>query len=358
VTHKQVLGHTHRTAEAAEPVLEHEHLLEVKNLNVKFFTRRGVAHAVRGVSLDIHAGETLGLVGESGSGKSVTAQAIMGLIQLPGQITEGEIRWRGSSLLGQDGERRARKLRGREMAIVFQDPMTSLNPLFTIGMQIAEVLRHHMGMSKKEAMGRAVDLLALVGINNPQQRMKQYPHEFSGGMRQRMLIAMSLACEPKLLIADEPTTALDVTIQAQILELLADLQQRLDVAIMLISHDLGVVAQVCDRVSVMYAGKIVESGPAESLFERPGHPYAYGLLKSTPRLDEVQDRLVGIDGAPPDLIHPPSGCPFHPRCPLAIEQCIDEMPPLEEHGGGREVACWRAFTEPVRAEAGAGSSQR
>jgi peptide/nickel transport system ATP-binding protein len=336
--------------------LAHNHLLEVENLHVHFFTRRGTAHAIRGVSFQIHEGETLGLVGESGSGKSVTAQAVLGLIQLPGKVTDGDIRWEGKSLVGPGGEKYARQLRGRDIAMVFQDPMTSLNPLFTIGFQIGEVLRHHLGMSKRQAHERTVELLDLVGISLPAQRIGQYPHEFSGGMRQRMLIAMALACEPKLLIADEPTTALDVTIQAQILELLAEVQQRLKLAILLISHDLGVVAQVCNRIAVMYAGKIIEMGPAVPVFDRPGHPYTTGLLKSTPRLDDVQARLVGIDGSPPDLINPPSGCPFHPRCPLAEERCVEEMPPLEPHGGGREVACWRAFTEPVREPAVAGAA--
>ncbi len=333
-------------------------LLDVQDLEVRFFTRRGVAQAVRGVSLHIHPGETVGLVGESGSGKSVTAQAIIGLIQLPGRITAGDVRWKGHSLLGSEGERLARSIRGKELAMVFQDPMTSLNPVFTIGMQIGEVLRHHLGMSREQSRERTIELLELVGISSPARRVEQYPHEFSGGMRQRMLIAMALACEPQLLIADEPTTALDVTIQAQILELLAELQQRLSVAILLISHDLGVVAQVCNRISVMYAGKIVESGPAEQVFERPGHPYTAGLLRSTPRLDRVQSRLVGIDGAPPDLVHPPGGCAFHARCPVGFERCVAEMPPLQTHEGGREVACWRAFAEPVAAGTRADRTER
>jgi peptide/nickel transport system ATP-binding protein len=330
-------------------------LLEVEDLHVKFFTRRGTAHAIRGVSLSIDRGETLGLVGESGSGKSVTSLAIMGLIKLPGQITDGDVRWKGTSLLGHGGERYLRQIRGKEIAMVFQDPMTSLNPLFTIGTQIGEVLKHHVGMHKQEARERTVELLELVGISSPEKRVDQYPHEFSGGMRQRMLIAMALACEPELLIADEPTTALDVTIQAQILELLADLQHRLGIAVLLISHDLGVVAQVCHRISVMYAGHIIESGAAEEVFERPGHPYTRGLLASTPRLDQVGSRLTGIDGSPPDLVNPPTGCPFHPRCSLVIDRCPDEMPPLEEHEAGREVACWRAFAGSVGETAGAGS---
>jgi len=257
-------------------------LLEVDHLFVKFFTRRGIVHAVRDVSFNVARGETLGLVGESGSGKSVTAQALMGLIDLPGKITSGDVRWKGNSLVT-DAEATLRRVRGREIAMVFQDPMTSLNPLFTVGAQIAEVLRRHLGMSKREAHQRAVELLDLVGIANPGARVDQYPHEMSGGMRQRVLIAMSLACEPELLIADEPTTALDVTIQAQILELIADLQQRLGLSVLLITHDLGVVAGLCDRVAVMYSGKIVELASAEELYHRPGHPYSAGLLRSTPR---------------------------------------------------------------------------
>jgi peptide/nickel transport system ATP-binding protein len=330
-------------------------LLEVDGLDVTFYTRRGTVQALHAVDLRIDEGETLGLVGESGSGKSVTSLAVMGLIKLPGKITAGDVRWKGRSLIADERQRLLRDIRGKELAMVFQDPMTSLNPLFPIGRQIGEVLRHHMGMSKAQARERTIELLELVGIASPERRVDQYPHEFSGGMRQRMLIAMSLACEPQLLIADEPTTALDVTIQAQILELLAELQQRLKVAVLLISHDLGVVAQVCHRISVMYAGRIVESGAAEDVFDRPGHPYTRGLLRSTPRVDQVGGRLVGIDGSPPDLVKPPSGCPFHPRCPLAVDRCSDEVPALEEREQGREVACWRAFDEPVGEPAGAGS---
>jgi peptide/nickel transport system ATP-binding protein len=329
-------------------------LLEVEDLEVRFFTRRGVAEAVRNVTLSLDKGETLGLVGESGSGKSVTAQAIMGLIQLPGKITGGDVRWKGESLRGRDGARLSQRIRGKELAIVFQDPMTSLNPLFPVKTQIGEVLRHHLGMSHRQAHDRVIELLELVGMPSPRRRAEQYPHEFSGGMRQRIMIAMALACEPELLIADEPTTALDVTIQAQILELIAEIQGRLGLAVLLITHDLGVVAGVCHRVAVMYGGKIVETGPLAELFERPGHPYTAGLLRSTPRLDLVQHRLSGIDGTPPELVQPPVGCPFQPRCPLAVDRCVEEMPPLEQHDGGREVACWRAFAEaagePARAE--------
>jgi oligopeptide/dipeptide ABC transporter ATP-binding protein len=321
-------------------------LLEVEHLYVKFFTRRGVVHAVRDVSFEIGRGETVGLVGESGSGKSVTAHALMGLIELPGKITGGDVRWKGESLVGDGAAATLRRVRGKEIAMVFQDPMTSLNPLFTVGTQIGEVLRRHLGMRRRAAHERATELLDLVGIANPKERVDQYPHEMSGGMRQRVLIAMALACEPELLIADEPTTALDVTIQAQILELVADLQQRLGLSVLLITHDLGVVAGLCDRVAVMYSGKIVEMAPAEDLYHRPGHPYSAGLLRSTPRLDIVTPRLVSIDGSPPDLVSPPNGCAFAARCALAVEQCLDATPGLRIHSETRRVACWRPFEAP------------
>jgi peptide/nickel transport system ATP-binding protein len=321
------------------------HLLEVDGLEVKFFTQRGTVQAVRGVSFHIDRGETLGLVGESGSGKSVTSQAVLGLVELPGRIVAGDIRWKGRSLIGRANEKYSRSIRGKELAVIFQDPMTSLNPLFTIGTQLTEVLRHHLHMNRGQARERAVELLDMVDISFPRQRVKQYPHEFSGGMRQRVIIAMALACEPELIIADEPTTALDVTIQAQILELLADIQARLGLAVLLITHDLGVVAGLCHRVQVMYAGRLVESAESHDLFVEPGHPYTRGLLRSTPRLDQVQRRLVAIEGSPPDLRHPPSGCPFHPRCELAIDRCHEEMPPTVEFGG-RTAACFRAFEQP------------
>jgi len=317
-------------------------LLEVENLEVSFFTRRGVVQAVRGTSFEIAPGETVGLVGESGSGKSVTSFAILGLIDLPGKITGGDVRWKGVSLLDDAGRKRIRQIRGKELAVVFQDPMTSLNPLFTVRSQIGEVLKHHLGMSRSQADERVIELLDLVGIPSPRERAGAYPHELSGGQRQRVMIAMALACEPELLIADEPTTALDVTIQAQILELIGEIQHRLGLAVLLVTHDLGVVAGVCNRVIVMYGGKIMERGRAADVFERPGHPYTSGLLRSTPRLDLVQHRLVGIDGAPPNMIEPPPGCPFMPRCPIAFERCV-EPPPFVPAENGREVACWRAY---------------
>jgi oligopeptide/dipeptide ABC transporter ATP-binding protein len=328
---------------AAAPVLEVDHL------QVDFHSRRGTVHAVRDVSFTIARGETLGLVGESGSGKSVTAQALLGMIELPGKISGGDVRWKGQSLVnGRDVEATIERVRGREIAMVFQDPMTSLDPVFTIGSQMVEVLRRHKKLSKRDARARAVELLDMVGIANPSQRVKQYPFEMSGGMRQRVLIAMALACEPELLVADEPTTALDVTIQAQILELIGELQERLQLAVLLITHDLGVVAGVCDRVAVMYAGKIVEDARADDLYAAPAHPYTAGLLGSTPRLDVVLDRLIAIDGAPPDLRRPPAGCGFAARCQHVVAQCRAEQPVLgpldmgDDATSGRTVACFRA----------------
>ncbi len=317
-----------------------EPLLEVDRLSVEFDTRRGVVHGLRGVDLSVARGETLAIVGESGSGKSVTAQAIMGLIDVPGRISGGDILWRGRSLLSREGARAARDIRGKEISLIFQDPMTSLNPLIKIGGQIAEVLRRHLGMSKAQARTRVFELLEAVGIPAPQRRAEQYPHELSGGMRQRVMIAMAIACEPLLLIADEPTTALDVTIQAQVLELIAGLQESLNLAVILITHDLGVVAGLCHRVAVMYAGKIVESGKADDIFERPAHPYTQGLIRSTPRLDDRLDRLIAIDGAPPDLLAPPAGCAFRVRCPHPEGICTQD-PPVVSFVRDRTTACWR-----------------
>ncbi len=317
-------------------------LLEVENLSVHFTTRRGVVRAVREVSLHVEQGETLGIVGESGSGKSVAMQAVMGLIDAPGEICNGDIRWRGRTLLGEAGRRRLQEVRGNRMSMIFQDPMTSLNPVMTVGAQLVEVLVRHLKMPPVQAWRRAEELLALVNIGAPGRRLRQHPHELSGGMRQRVMIAMALACEPELLIADEPTTALDVTVQAQILELIAELQQRLHLSVILITHDLGVVAQVCHRVAVMYAGRIAETGEAVDLFARPGHPYTQGLLRATPRHDDVAERLIAIDGAPPDLVSAPPGCGFQQRCPVYGKECDGPAPSLSyEHG--RRLACWHAF---------------
>jgi peptide/nickel transport system ATP-binding protein len=316
-------------------------LLEVRDLVVNFYTRGGVVQASRGVSFQVDHGQTLGIVGESGSGKSVAVQAVMGLITTPGQIEGGDILFKGRSLLDPAGQKYVRKVRGKEIAMIFQDPMTSLNPVFTIGTQITEVLRHHMGMTRDQARRRAVDLLGMVDINVPAKRLTQYPYEMSGGMRQRVMIAMALACEPRLIIADEPTTALDVTIQAQILELLAELQHRLSVSVILITHDLGVVAQLCHRVAVMYAGRIVEIGDADQVFADPVHPYTQGLIRATPRLDVVTERMVSIDGVPPDLISPPRGCAFSPRCGQAEKDCLKTQT-LTALGDDRHVSCWCA----------------
>lgn len=314
-------------------------LLTVDELKVSFQTRDGQNQAVRGVSFHVGAGETVGIVGESGSGKSVTSKAIMGLIAPPGKVTNGKILFQGTDLSGLS-ESEWRKLRGNQIAMVFQDPMTALNPVKTIGFQMAEVIRRHRGLGKKEAIQEAVEMLRKVGITEPERRVKQYPHEFSGGMRQRVMIAMALSCSPELLIADEPTTALDVTIQAQILDLLKQLKEESDTAVLLITHDLGVVAQVCSRVVVMYGGMVMEEGTVEDIFYRTGHPYTQGLLRSLPkRAGAGKERLVPIEGSPPDLIDPPSGCPFQDRCPYAFGKC-SELPKMAELGEGHRSLCW------------------
>jgi len=315
-------------------------LLDIRDLAVHFYTRSGNVLGVRGLDLKIGRGETLGIVGESGSGKSVMAQAVMGLVNVPGVIAGGDIMWKGRSLLDRSGQSYAQKIRGKEVAIIFQDPMTSLDPLFSVGMQIGEVLRHHLGMSRAAARTRTIELLSLVGITAPERRIDQYPHELSGGMRQRVMIAMALACEPELLIADEPTTALDVTIQSQILDLLMSLQEKFGLAIILITHDLGVVARLCDRVAVMYGGRIVEEGPAAAMFEQPLHPYTAGLLHATPRLVDDKERLDSIEGAPPHLLSSPKGCSFAPRCASATQMCAQKDPLLTAAADGRAVACW------------------
>lgn len=308
-------------------------LLTVEDLCVEFKTDKGIARAIDGVSLNVNAGETLGLVGESGSGKSVTSLAIMGLIpQPPGRIVSGDIRFNGQSLtkLSQGAYR---KLRGREIAMIFQEPMTALNPVFTVGSQICDVLRRHMGLSRKAARARSIELLDEVGIPAPDKRVDEYPHQLSGGMRQRVVIAMALSCDPKLLIADEPTTALDVTIQAQVLELIAKLSKDHGTATILITHDLGVVAEVCDRAAVMYCGRIVETGNVTDIFDAPEHPYTRGLINSIPRIrDDKLKRLPTIPGILPDLLDLPAGCRYRDRCPQALERCGNFDPELEVHG--------------------------
>jgi oligopeptide transport system ATP-binding protein len=315
-------------------------LLSVEDLRVEFWTRRGTVHAVNGISFDIAPGETLGIVGESGCGKSVTSLALLGILPRAGRVTGGTAMFGQRDLLKLK-DAQLRQIRGRDIAMIFQDPMTSLNPVLTIGRQIREVLETHFDMNKKEANDRAAELIDQVGIPSAKMRIKDYPHQFSGGMRQRAMIAMALACEPKLLIADEPTTALDVTIQAQILNLLKELVSERDTALILITHDLGVVAGMCERVNVMYAGMFMETGRAEQLFDRPRHPYTLGLLQSIPRLDAVRkERLHPIKGFPRDMLSPPKACPFQPRCRFEVEQSSQEVPPLKEIEPGHLVACF------------------
>jgi oligopeptide transport system ATP-binding protein len=315
-------------------------LLEVKGLKTHFSTRDGVVKAVDGVSFDLDEGRTLAIVGESGSGKSVTALSLMRLIpEPPGKIVEGEILLKGQSVLKMKDDE-VRSLRGNRIAMIFQDPMTSLNPVFRVGYQIAEALRLHKDMDRKQADARTVEMLNLVGIPNAAQRARDYPHQFSGGMRQRAMIAMALACDPDILIADEPTTALDVTIQAQILELMIEMQQRTGAAIIMITHDLGVVADMADDVMVMYAGKQVEYGSSDNVFYRPLHPYTWGLLDSLPRHDiDEKGQLCPIEGQPPSLIDIPTGCAFHPRCPYAKDVCRRQSPELREIEPGHSAAC-------------------
>jgi oligopeptide/dipeptide ABC transporter ATP-binding protein len=315
-------------------------LLSVEDLRVEFWTQRGTVHAVNGISFDIAPGETLGIVGESGCGKSVTSLALMGILPRAGKITSGTAMF-GDRDLFTLSDRELRRVRGRDIAMIFQDPMTSLNPVLTIGRQIREALEAHFDLGKGEANRRVADLLDQVGIPSSEIRLKDYPHQFSGGMRQRAMIAMALACEPKVLIADEPTTALDVTIQAQILDLLKRLVEDRETALMLITHDLGVVAGMCERVNVMYAGMFMETGSAEQLFGRPRHPYTLGLLQSVPRLDaERKTKLQPIEGSPRDMLRAPQACPFQPRCRFEVEQSSLEVPPLRELEPGHMVACF------------------
>ncbi|SDD02821.1 ABC transporter ATP-binding protein [Actinokineospora iranica] len=314
-------------------------LLEVDDLYVEFRTRDGVAKVLNGVSYRVEAGETLAVLGESGSGKSVTAQTVMGILDMPpGHITGGAIRFHGENLLAAT-DRRRREVRGSGIAMIFQDALSALNPVFTVGFQIEEQLRIRRGMSRKDARKRAVELLDLVKIPNAKGRVRQYPHEFSGGMRQRAMIAMSLALDPEMLIADEPTTALDVTVQAQIMDLLKEIQVERNMGLILITHDLGVVAEVADRIAVMYAGRIVEQSDARSLYRKPGHPYTLALLDSLPRLDLKGAELNTIKGLPPSLLNVPPGCPFHPRCPRVEDVCKTDVPPQHRLMPGRLSAC-------------------
>ena len=317
-----------------------EKILEIKDERLSFFTPAGEVKALNGVSFSMNQGDVLGIVGESGSGKSVTAYSIMGLTAYPGRLVGGTV-WFNGHQIDKMTEKEFRKIRGNEVSIIFQDPMTSLNPVYTIGNQIVEVIRLHTDKNKADAWARAKELRELVGINEPENVAKQYPHQLSGGMRQRVMIAMALACKPKLLIADEPTTALDVTIQAQILELMNDLRHKLGMSIIMITHDLGVVAQMCEKIAVMYAGHIVEYGTTDEIFYNPQHEYTKGLINSIPKLNaEEKERLVPIEGQPVDLLNPPAGCPFAPRCKSCMKVCLNKMPPKTELSDTHYTYCW------------------
>lgn len=315
-------------------------LLEVKDLKVSFFTHAGEVKAVDGISYDINHGEIMGIVGESGSGKSVEAYTIIGLLQNPGKVVGGEVLFNGENILDYNKEQ-MEDFRGNKVSMIFQNPMTCLNPVYTIGNQLMEAVLCHEKVDKKVAWDRAVEMLELVGINNPDKRMKQYPHELSGGMRQRVMIAMGLICDPQLLIADEPTTALDVTIQAQILELIRKLQKDRKMSVIFITHNLGVVAEVCDKVSVMYAGKMVEQGTVDDIFYNPSHPYTLGLMRSMPRVDAGEyERLIPIEGNPVDMLNPPEGCGFGARCEYCMNVCLRKEPPTIDLGNGHKSKCW------------------
>jgi oligopeptide transport system ATP-binding protein len=324
-------------------------VLSVRDLATSFFTRRGEVQAVRGVSFDVRPGEILGLVGESGSGKSITCMSVLRLLKAGGRIKSGSANFEGTDLLSLD-ENALSDLRGNRIGVIFQDPMTSLNPTLTVGEQVMEAILRHRPISRAQARARAVELFELVRIPSAAARLKSYPHEFSGGMRQRVMIAIALACDPKLLIADEPTTALDVTIQRQILALLKDLQQRLGMAVILITHDLGVIAEVTDRVLVLYGGLVMETAPVRELFAAPGHPYTVGLLGAVPDLrDDTHRRLTPIPGSPPNMLAPPPGCPFAPRCPYAMTRCLAELPPL--FGEGHQSRCWLQHPDAPKVDA-------
>lgn len=315
-------------------------ILEVRNLKTSFFTHLGEVQAVRNISFEMEKGDILGIVGESGSGKSVTSLSIIGLVDEPGEIVHGEVLFDGTDL-AKLRDHELNKYRGNEISMIFQDPMTSINPVYSIGNQIMEVIRAHQDMTRAEAKERAIELLNMVGIPDPDSRLKSYPHEFSGGMRQRVLIAMALANNPKLLIADEPTTALDVTIQAQILDLMRNLKDKMDASIIFITHDLGVIAEICNKVIVMYGGMIMERADIFSLYENPQHPYTKGLMESVPKPTKAsKDRLIPIPGSPPDLLKPPSGCPFSPRCKYAMEVCLQEAAPLFKISDTQFASCW------------------
>lgn len=328
-------------------------LLNVDELEVSFFTHAGEVKAVRKVSYDLKYGEAMGIVGESGSGKSVSSYALMGIIPEPGKIIGGNINFEDKNITSLS-ESEMLKLRGKDVGMVFQDPMTSLNPVFTVGSQIDESLKKHTNLDKKQRKERIIELFELVGINQPEKRLNQYPHEFSGGMRQRVVIAMALACNPKLLIADEPTTALDVTIQAQIIELLKELKEKISMSIIFITHDLGVISEICDKVAVMYAGNIIERGSIDDIFYNPKHPYTLGLLKSIPKINnDDHERLIPIEGNPVDLINPPKGCAFAPRCEYCMNICMEKIPPVYHVEDGHEASCWLMVKEEYEREVAA-----
>ena len=333
-----------------------EHLLSVVDLNTSFKTERGEVMAVNGVSFNLDEGKILGIVGESGSGKSVTAYSIMQILEKNGSIKKGQILYNGQDIT-KYSEKQMRDFRGKCCSIIFQDPMTSLNPVFTIGNQLKEAIELHTERRGKEAMARAIEMLTLVGVNEPEKRVKQYPYELSGGMRQRVMIAMALACEPDILIADEPTTALDVTIQAQILELMQSLQKKLGMAIIMVTHDLGVIADMCDEIIVMYGGRVCERGTAEDIFYRPSHEYTKGLLKSIPSVDKMGERLVPISGTPINLLNMPKGCAFCPRCENAMKICIEEIPPEMQMPDGHFASCWMNVKKQMEAQQEGGNNE-
>ncbi|MBE5896463.1 MAG: ABC transporter ATP-binding protein [Lachnospiraceae bacterium] len=328
---------------------EIKNILEVDNLHTSFFTDNGEVRAVNGISFNLAPGKTLGIVGESGSGKSVTAYSILQILADAGRITEGEVRFNGEDITKWD-EKQMSKFRGEKISIIFQDPMTSLNPTFTVGYQLEEAVLLHTDKTKEEAKARAIEMLTLVGVNEPESRVKQYPHELSGGMRQRVMIAMALCCEPDILIADEPTTALDVTIQAQILELMQDLQKKLGMAIIMVTHDLGVIASMCDEIIVMYGGRVCERGTADAIFYSPAHEYTKGLLRSIPRLETMNERLVPIGGTPINLLNMPEGCAFCPRCENAMKICLTQKPEEYRVGEDHLASCWMNVAELAKSE--------
>ena len=328
-----------------------ENILSVQNLHTSFHTDKGEVKAVNGVTFNLEKGKILGIVGESGSGKSVTAYSIMRILEKNGRITEGKILYKGQDI-AEFSEKQMREFRGKCCSIIFQDPMTSLNPGFTVGNQLREAIELHTDRKGKEAEARAIEMLTLVGVNEPEKRVKQYPYELSGGMRQRVMIAMALACEPDILIADEPTTALDVTIQAQILELMQSLQKKLGMAIIMVTHDLGVIADMCDEIIVMYGGRVCERGTAEDIFYRPHHEYTKGLLRSIPNVDRIGEKLIPIPGTPINLLNMPKGCAFCPRCEEAMKICIEEQPPEMQMPDGHFASCWLNVKAAMEEEKG------